>query len=244
MSGRRRRAASSRREGRVPAPLLRRAREAGFTLLEAMVALGIVAMVTIGYIGIRTAAVADGIEARNWRLARELAEEKMSELLAGAHEFRPESGVENQFEKYPGFSYRIEIGETAISELESALADAAAEDDRTAAERADWQRNRDLYRKASARGLSYLDYQDQLKLQEEQRQREEQAPSETEYEDVAVVVFFPKVDADYEGQKETFLIKAKASTLAISGYTPDQAKTVAESKGQTASSTTGEGSKE
>jgi prepilin-type N-terminal cleavage/methylation domain-containing protein len=222
----------------------RRDAERGFTLLEAAVALAIVAMVVVSYLGIRTAAIADGIEARNWRLARELAEERISELLAGAHEFRPESGVENQFEKYPGFSYKIMIGETAISELESQLASAAAEEDQDAAARAEWQRNRDTYRKAAARGLNYLDYQDQLAQEEYQRKLEEQAPSETEFEDVAVVVFFPKLDPEYDGQKESFLIKAKASTLAISGFTPDQARLVAESKGQAAPGLPGDPSKE
>ena len=208
-------------------------RAAGFTLLEAAVALAIVAMVVVSYIGIRTTAIADGIEARNWRLARELAEERMSELLAGAHEFRPESGVELQFENYPGFSYKIVIGESAIGELESSIAAEATEGDRDAADRNEWQKNRDLYRKASASGLSRTEYQDQLAEQEYQRQLQEKPPSETEFEDVAVVVYFPKVDAEYEGQKESFLIKARATTLSISGFTPEQARIDAENKGQT-----------
>ena len=37
-------------------------RDAGFTLLEAMVALAIVALVVTSYLGIRTTAVGDGIE--------------------------------------------------------------------------------------------------------------------------------------------------------------------------------------
>lgn len=207
--------------------------DAGFTLLEAMVALALVALIVISYLGIRTNALADGIEARNWRLARELAEEKMSELSAGARETPPQSGVSEDFEKYPGFSFQIVIGESSIGEIESSVASAAAGgDDQDAADRTEWQQNRDLYRKASARGQGYLEYQDETRLEEERR-RQEQVPSETEFEDVAVFVFFPKVNAEFEGQKESFSIKAKVSTLALSGMTPQAAQMAAEAKGQT-----------
>jgi prepilin-type N-terminal cleavage/methylation domain-containing protein len=57
---------------RVPAH-----RDSGFTLVEALVAMLIVSMVVISYIGIRTSALLDATYARNWRLAREIAEEKM-----------------------------------------------------------------------------------------------------------------------------------------------------------------------
>lgn len=205
--------------------------EGGFTLLEAMVALSIVAMVVIGYIGIRTQALIDGIEARNWRLARELAEEKMSELLAGAREVRPQSGEKVPFEKYQGFSFMILIGETAVSEHESNVATADTGDS-DAGDRAEWQRNREAYRKASAQGLSFYDFQEQQRQEEYQRQLEDKVPSETEYEDVAVVVFFPKTEPEHEGQQESFTIKARASTLAIAGLTPEQAEQVAAARGE------------
>ena len=44
--------------------------ERGFTLVEALVALAIVSMIVISYIGIRTTALIDATQARNWRLAR------------------------------------------------------------------------------------------------------------------------------------------------------------------------------
>jgi hypothetical protein len=141
------------------------------------------------------------------------------------------------FEDYPDFKYKIVIGESAIGELESSLAAEAAEGDQDAADRNEWQKNRDLYRKASASGLSRTEYQDKMAEQEYQRQLQEKPPSETEFEDVAVVVYFPKVDADYEGQKESFLIKARATTLSISGFTPEQARIDAENKGQTPAAT-------
>ena len=61
-----------------------RGRESGMLLIEALVAMLIVAMVTIAYIGIRSTALIDATRARNGRLAREIAEEKLSTLQAGA----------------------------------------------------------------------------------------------------------------------------------------------------------------
>jgi prepilin-type N-terminal cleavage/methylation domain-containing protein len=203
----------------------------GFTLLEAVVALAVVAMVVIGYLGMRTSALIDGIEARNWRLARELAEERMSELIAGARETPPQSGIEEKFEQYEGFSYQIVVGESSIGELEASIASDAAEEDTDSRSRAEWQENRDTYRKASSRGLSALEYQDQLAAEEYQRRVDNKAPSETEFEQVAVAVFFPKLNARFEGQRESFLIKAKVSTLALSGMTPEQAKQIADAQG-------------
>jgi len=203
----------------------------GFTLLEAVVALAVVAMVVIGYLGMRTSALIDGIEARNWRLARELAEERMSELIAGARETPPQSGIEEKFEQYDGFSYQIVVGESAIGELESSIASDAAEDESDSRNRSEWQQNRDTYRKASSRGLSALEYQDQLAAEEYQRRVDNKAPSETEFEQVAVAVFFPKLNARFDGQRESFLIKAKVSTLALSGMTPEQAKQIADAQG-------------
>jgi prepilin-type N-terminal cleavage/methylation domain-containing protein len=205
--------------------------QAGFTLLEAVVALAIVAMVVTSYLGIRTSALADGLEARNWRLAREIAEERMSEIVAGSHELPPQSGISIDLEQYKGFSYTVVIGESSIGELEADLSSAAAETDSQTSERLQWQHDRDRYLKASARGLSAMDYDSQIRQEEEQRRLQSKAPSETEYEEIAVVVKFPKLDAKYEGQKEAFVIKTKVSTLALSGMTPEQAKQIADAQG-------------
>jgi hypothetical protein len=135
-------------------------------------------------------------------------------------------------EKTPGFSYKILIGETSIGNFESEAADAAAEENKEAGERDKWQLSRDAYRKASAMGKSYSDYDQQLKDQDYQRTMEEKAPDENQLEDVAVAVLFPKINGSQPGQKETFVLKAKASTLALSGLTPDQAKVRADAQGQ------------
>lgn len=215
----------------VAGPQARRGTEDGFTLLEAVVALGLIAMVITSYLGIRTAAVADGLAARNWRLAREIAEERMSELMAGAHEIPPESGVEVPLEKYEGFSYQILIGEGEIARMETDL-QSRESDSGQALERNEWQRNREIYRKASERGMSWQEYQDEVAQEDYRLRLEERVPSEDEFEEVAVVVLFRRIDPEFEGQKESFMIRAKLSTLALSGRTPEQARILAESRGE------------
>jgi len=207
-------------------------REAGFTLIEAMVALAIVAMVVISFIGIRTSALIDATEARNWRLAREIAEEKMSELQAGARETPPQSGEVVRIEKYLGFSYKVVIGEGGVADLEAEVAQNAVEAGSPASDRLEWQRERDDYRRARGQGLSAMEYADKRAEEDYQRRMAEKAPSATDFEEVAVVVYFPKMNATYEGQQDTLLIKARLSTLALSGLTPAQAETLAASKGQ------------
>jgi type II secretion system protein I len=208
-------------------------RQAGFTLIEALVALMIVAMVVLQFLGIRTSALVDATKARNWRLAREIAEERLSELQAGALETAPKSGDTISLEeKFRGFSYKIVIGESAVAEEESQLADSAVGDDAEASDRLSWQRDREQYRKASAQGLSYAEYQDKMLEEDAQRRLEEKAPSETDFEEIAVVVYFPKLDPEYPDEKDSLLIKSRISTLALSGLTPEQAAAVAAAKGE------------
>jgi prepilin-type N-terminal cleavage/methylation domain-containing protein len=218
------------------------ATQQGFTLLEAMAALALVAMIVLSYLGIRTTSLVHATEARNWRLARELAEQKMSELQAGAREVPVQSGAEETFEKYPGFVARIAVGESEVNRLESEIVGMTADEGTEAGDRAQWALDRNRYREASARGLSAVEYEDQLAEEDYQRRMEEKAPAEDEFEDVAVVVFFPKLDAEYEGQKESFMIKAKVSTLALSNLTPEQATALAESRGQTTAAAAAGGS--
>ncbi|MCK5942461.1 MAG: hypothetical protein KAI24_10860, partial [Planctomycetes bacterium] len=60
----------------------------------------------------------------------------------------------------------------------------------------------------------------------------EKAPSADDIEECAVIVYFPKLDPDYEGQQEMLLIKSRVSTLAISGMTPDQASSLQQANGE------------
>ena len=205
--------------------------EDGFTLIEALVALGIVATVVVTFIGIRTTALIDATYARNWRLARELAEMKMSELQAGAREVPPRSGDTGEFEDYKGFSWKVVIGEANVADAEAELGNEAAGEDTAAGERLSWQRERDDFRKAKSRGLSATEFQEQQRSEDINLRLAEKAPSATEFEQVAVILYFPKLDADHPEQKDALVIKAKLSTLAISCMTKEQAAEMAEAKG-------------
>lgn len=210
-----------------------RGSERGITLLEALVAMMLMALVVTSFIGIRTEALVDATQARNWRLAREIAEEKMSELQAGARETPPENGSKVPLEKYEGFSYKIVIGEAGVADLESQIATSAAGEDPEARDRADWQRRREDYRRASERGLSAMELSEQ-RAEDVNLRLAEKTPSETEFEEVAVVVYFPKIGATYEGEEDTLLIKSRLSTLAIRGYTPMEAQQEASTRGNSA----------
>ena len=88
--------------------------------------------------------------------------------------------------------------------------------------RLEWQRDRDRLRRAQSSGVSFSDYEDQL-LEEE---LEERIPSEDEFEDVAVVVYFPNVAARDEDDpaESAFMLRATVSTMAIEGLTPEEAE--------------------
>ena len=204
--------------------------EGGMLLIEALVAMLIVALVTITFIGIRSDALVDATRARNWRLAREIAEEKLSTLQAGAHEVAPESGTLVPIDKYSGFSYKIVLGETAVANAEGEVANEAAGDDSAAQERVEWDRNREDMRRARERGMTAQEYEDQ-QLDDINDRLAETPPNPDDFEECAVLVYFPKFDPDFEGQQEILLIKSRVSTLAISGLTPEDASALQEASG-------------
>ncbi len=207
-----------------------RSSERGMLLMEALVAMMIVAMVTISYIGIRSTALIDATRARNWRLAREIAESFSSALQAGAHELPPESGLEVPLDKYEGFSFKVVLGESAVAQAEGDVAEEAAGDDTQAQDRVEWARDRDNFRRANERGLSAQEYDDQL-LEDVNDRLAETPPSAEDFEECAVLVYFPKFDPEFEGQKSILLIKSRVSTLAISGMTPEQATSLQQATG-------------
>jgi prepilin-type N-terminal cleavage/methylation domain-containing protein len=204
-------------DGRAPA--------AGFTLIEALVAIAILAVVVIQFLGTRTDALIDAADARNWRLARELAERHLSEIKAGALELPPQNKSVVDVERYPGFSYQVLIGEAAIADIESDLAgevdaEASRSGEASRTDRLQWQQERDTLRRARAQGLSMIDYEDKIRAEE----LEERMPSETDLEDVAVVVYFPNVrpGEDANAWQSHFMLKAKVSTMALEGLTPEE----------------------
>lgn len=219
------------------AALAKRARSdgssAGFTLVEALVAMAILSIVLLGFLGTRSDALVDSAEARNWRMARELAQQILSELQAGAREIPPTSGeIVPVTEDYPpGFSYQVLIGEEHIAAHEAQMVQSLETDagyqqqDRMA-----WQHERDQQRMARQKGLSLDDWRRQ-RLAEE-TEEEDEVPSETDLEEVAVVVYFPDVRLRDSGSDElNFVLKAKVSTLAVQGLTPEQAQAMANAKG-------------
>lgn len=205
--------------------------ESGFTLVEVMVAMTILAIVMMGFLSTRSTAMSDAIQARNWRLARSIAEEQLSKLQAGANEFRPEP-TPIDVQGYPGFRYVVLIGEQAIAAAEADIDSSVPQDDGSQMERRNWQRERDEVRNARQKGMNLDDFRRQ---EMENETDPEAVPSEDDIEEVAVVVYFPNVslDPDTEKAEETFILKAKASTLAINGLTPEQADGIAAQKGVT-----------
>ena len=91
-------------------------RQDGFTLIEALLAIAIVAMVVTTVLSIRTGALIDANEARNWRVAREVAQEILSELAAGARDevvdYRMVPQPIPTMTDVEDWSYQIVIGET------------------------------------------------------------------------------------------------------------------------------------
>lgn len=215
-------AGGSDRESRAPAAL-------GFTLVEVMVAVTVLGIVLLSLMVTRSQAMADAVQARNWRLARSIAEEQLSKLQAGGNEFRPEpSAVDVQ--GYPGFRYVVLIGEQAIANAESDIDSRSVQDDAKSSERRLWQRERDDLRTARQKGVNVDDLRRQ---QLEEQTKPDAVPAEDEFEEVAVIVYFPNVSLSDDGTKaeETFTLKSKVSTLAINGLTPQQAEALAAQKG-------------
>lgn len=202
----------------------------GFTLIEVLVAMAILAIVLLGFLTTRSRAMADAIQARNWRLARSIAEEKLSTLMAGANEYRPDP-TPVDVEDYAGFRYAILIGEEAIAAAESEQNSYSMNEDGGDFDRRIWQQERNEQRIARQKGKTVDDYRrDQLQQEAEDANA---IPSESEFEEVAVIVYFPNISLDTEdvNPEETFTLKARVSTLAIHGLTPDQAKAMADSRG-------------
>jgi prepilin-type N-terminal cleavage/methylation domain-containing protein len=214
-------------------------RAGGFTLVEVMVAMTILAIVLLGFLSTRSQALADAIQARNWRLARSIAEEQLSKLQAGGNEFRPEP-MPVDVEGYPGFRYVILIGEQAIANAEAEIDSLVADYDASQSERRTWQRDRDDIRSARQKGVSLDDYRQQLLASESDP---DAVPSEDEFEEVAVIVYFPNVSLgeNRDRDEETFILKARVATLAIHGLTPEQARSLAAQKGLTSEGGTGTG---
>jgi prepilin-type N-terminal cleavage/methylation domain-containing protein len=229
-------------------------RTAGFTLIEALIAIAILSLVTFSMLGTRTEAITDAIEARNWLIARENAERLLSELKAGHREIPPENGVQYPI---PGFEdqqndwwYEIAIGEEFISDVETKYAESLeSEAADQARDRMLWQKERDDMRAAERAGKSVYDYRAEQRTHQENYSTDtgtEETPiAEDEFVDVAVFVFFPNVRPRSNAPPHAyFVLKAQISTMALNGLTPTEAETMNKSSGTGTSGTgaTGTGS--
>jgi len=201
--------------------------QSGFTLLEAMIALAIVAMVVTTVLAVRTNSLIDASEARNWRVAREVAQEILSEFSAGAREEPPEYNMQPtpipSMKSVKNWAYQIVIGQERIASAEADLDSEMTDSDNDMTDRRNYQRERDDLRKARQQGVSFFEYREQAQIQEDERLEEEDIPpSEDEFEDVAVFVFFPNVRPG-QTQLGHFVLKSRISTLAIEGLTTEEA---------------------
>ncbi|HMQ23601.1 MAG TPA: prepilin-type N-terminal cleavage/methylation domain-containing protein [Planctomycetota bacterium] len=199
------------------------ARQDGFTLLEVLVALAVLAIATLTLTGMRTTSVIDAAEARNARIAREIASGVLSKIEAGvirAYELR---GTRHQVEELPLFEWMVVIGETEIQEAETeqvaTIADASgSEADRRNLERQEWLTRRREIERARAEKKALVD------LEREELEVDE-SPDEDTIEEIAIFVYWPRTvprnEADLEGM---FRLRGQASTLALSGLTTEQAE--------------------
>ena len=76
--------------------------------------------------------------------------------------------------------------------------------------------------------MSFYEYREKSELEEQDRlEREEAPPSEDEFEEVAVVIRFPNARFPTRGGEFSFFVlKARLSTMAIEGLTPEEAETL------------------
>lgn len=215
-----------------PSPRTRSATaEAGFTLIEALVAVAILAMVIVPFLSMRTRAIIDAADAKRWRIAREIAERYMSELEAGARETPPTNRLPVEVEGHEGFQYTFLIGDAAIGDAEAEITgmNSFSGGGSDPADRLAWQRDRDNLRQAQSRGVSMTEYEDELR----EKELEDKIPSEDELEDVAIVVTFGSVRESDDEDKgtERYMLKSKISTMALEGLTPERAEQVAQARG-------------
>ena len=215
----------------------RRHSESGFSLLEVLVALVVLAIAILTLSSLRTESIGTSAEARNLRVARHIAVQVLSEVEAGTRRCYDERGREQTLEHLPMFRYKIVIGEAEIQEEESNLLEQEAETTDSEAserkvERLEWLNRRSDILRARKQGIDYDDL-------ETQELEEDDSPDADTVEEIAVYVFWPKARLTEEGDNIAYYrLRGRATTLALSGLTEEQA----EEKGDGASDSPGSSS--
>lgn len=200
--------------------------QSGFTLMEVLVALAIMAMAMLSMIGLRSESLVQSTEARNLRVASALATQILSEVQAGmyrAYDLANEDQYVEGFEKFP---WRLLIGEGAIQEELSIQAEREAEsgdqDMIQRQERMDWLQKRALSRKSRLQGISTSQLEDQ-------ELEPDETPDDQTFEEIAIIVdyFAPSKKED----RADFMLRGRATTLALNGLTTEQAEEMNKSEG-------------
>jgi prepilin-type N-terminal cleavage/methylation domain-containing protein len=199
---------------------------AGFSLLEVVIALAVLAIALLSLTALRTESLVTAAEARNLRVARSLADRVISEVKAGLLRAYDVRGQVQTDEQFAAFSYKILVGELAIQQEESAETEATADasgldSDYRRLERLRWLQQRQDIRKAR-----------ELKVPTHELTKDEvkepDVPDEETFEDFAVFVYYPSYRE--EGKSEVYRVRSRTTTLALSGLTSEQAN---ERKGRT-----------
>ncbi|WP_457576462.1 type IV pilus modification PilV family protein [Desulfomarina sp.] len=87
----------------------------GFTLLEVMIAMAIMAIALVALYGSQSMGLSYATEARFNTIAASLAETKLAELQSGITGSAQESG--DFGEQYPGYTWQVSIDEVSLSEI-------------------------------------------------------------------------------------------------------------------------------
>ncbi len=188
----------------------------GFTLVEALVAFAILVLATVGMIWSRTKAVEQAVEARNLKLAIKIAVETLDTLKAGLNQEELLNLNEwREVEGLPDFYVRVISGEDDISDFERVRAEESDDELR-------------LQRLNLSERLKY-----EREFEREQNsvsgdraggnEEEEKPIDEDTFEEVVIVVRYPTTDFKKhpDGIGE-YVLRARISTLALSGLTPEE----------------------
>ena len=127
--------------------------------------------------------------------------------------------IEHTWEGYPHFTYKVLVGESSVQDEETRLAEEQADSydandsDQRHYERQDWLNQRSRIQRARKAGLALDDLEDELE--------EDDEPDEDTFEEIAVYVYYP--DVHTAGERTQFRVRARVTTLALSGLTNEQA---------------------
>ncbi len=205
--------------------------EGGFSLLEVLVAVAILSIALLTLAGLRTDSLVTATSARNLRIAQTFAKRILTQLQAGQFDAWELRGTEHQLEEIEGFSYRIFIGEAEIQEELGRIAEDQADEsgnekDQKRYEKLDWIKRRRMMREARDRGedTTTLDT-----ASTEEPTEEDEAPDEETFEDLGVFIYY--FDPKRSDSMGVFSLRGRASTLALSGLTPDEVSKSEEASG-------------